>query len=385
VKTILVQVNDTSTSQLRVVWSEWRPYTISKQTIEDCAEDIRSVLLELVNHCLKNGPEAAAPILKKLARKGSELYQALFLKVGGEEDPSSIKDDIAAAQEQLRIDFRVDDHVLIPWGLIYPANPELLPDSWEGIPETDRWQAYRDFWCFAHDATVRHIGVLPSRIRHASPPSMLRVVHPTVFEKAKAQVNSPYELGFIDWLDTRYHMPISAELLLEKSWRDRGAEIGLLYFYCHASPKKLAIGPDDSISSTKLLLLLTEKKRPPGAGCLVLINGCRTAAGDSRGSFMLSSSMEGFVGFVGAETDIPDVFALRFSTALLHLLFKKGKTLGEAMHQLYRDHFPLSLVYSVYAHPCFRVMPQPGIPDIERQRNFSVGVIGTPLEARDGL
>jgi hypothetical protein len=101
---------------------------------------------------------------------------------------------------------------------------------------------------------------------------------------------------------------------------------------------------------------------------------------------MLPASTQGLCGFVGTETDVPDVFALRFSTSLLHLLFQRGKTLGEAMHCLYRDHFPLSLVYAVYAHRNFR-MSQPEAPDIDEKTraNFSIGAIGTRwLEALHG-
>jgi hypothetical protein len=40
------------------------------------------------------------------------------------------------------------------------------------------------------------------------------------------------------------------------------------------------------------------------------------------------------------------------------------------MAQLYREHFPLSLIYGIYAHPNFRML-QDGAPEIAKQKNFS--------------
>ena len=46
---------------------------------------------------------------------------------------------------------------------------------------------------------------------------------------------------------------------------------------------------------------------------------------------MAAASQEGLCGFIGSETDVPDLFALRFSLALLHLLFREHLSLGAAM------------------------------------------------------
>ncbi|WP_354124931.1 hypothetical protein [Bradyrhizobium sp. LA6.10] len=342
----------------------------------DYAADIRKVLLELVNHCLKDKAETAAPILKQLARKGNALYKTLFLRMEGDEDAAGVKKYYASLGEPFRIEFRVADSVLVPWGLMYSGDPELLPDDWRGIEQTAWWHTYHQFWCFAHDTTVRYIGIKPSQVGDASSLGMLRVAHPSVFGKAKDTISSEVEKSFSAWLDERYGMPINTEQALKDSWQERASQIGLLYFYCHATPNQLAIGTDDTINASGLFLILADTKRDNETGCLVFINGCRTAAADPGGTFLLPASVTGHVGFVGTETDVPDVFALRFSTSLLHLLFKDGKTLGEAMSRLYRDHFPLSLVYGIYAHPNFR-MCQDGAPSLSKQTNFSDDVVGS--------
>jgi hypothetical protein len=336
------------------------------------------VLLELVNHRLNKDLRTAAPILKKLARKGHELYRALFTKIAGDEDPERIKAHYAAFDDTLRFDFRVSNSVFVPWGLVYPSDPAALPDSWDGVLDVTLWERYRAFWCFSRNVTTRYMRIRPDEIGDASSLAMLRIINTAIFDKASKGVALRQEKAFIDWLAGSYGDPISAESSLETAWQEKASSTGLLYFYCHASATTLAIGADASIEAQRLFLLLADRRREARAGCLVLINGCRTAVGDSRGAFLLSTSTHGLCGFVGTETDVPDVFALRFSTSLLHLLFHGGKTLGEAMQRLQRDHFPLSLIYGVYAHPDFR-MSQRHAPDMvaEQRENFSAGVVGT--------
>jgi hypothetical protein len=373
---IKVQINVQSNDELKVFWSGWAAYTISKQAVEHYAEEIRSILLELVRHHLEGRSGSPAPILKRLAERGNLLYQSLFTKIGDddEEDPEKIKAYLATLKIPFRLDFIVSNFILVPWGLIYPEDHTRLPTSWDGISNSGWWNLYCDFWCFAHDLTVRYSRT-KDKIDDASALTMLRVAHPVVFKDARQHVKSNHEQAFIKWLDDSYGIPICSESSLIEAWRETAAKTGLVYFYCHASATNLALNAEEYINVARLFLLLANPKRT-GPGCLLVVNGCRTAVGDPRGSFMLSASTGGLCGFVGTETDVPDVFALRFSTSLLHLLFRGGKTLGEAMHSLYRDHFPLSLVYSFCAHRDFR-MSQQAAPDMDGIQNFSVGAIGT--------
>jgi hypothetical protein len=115
------------------------------------------------------------------------------------------------------------------------------------------------------------------------------------------------------------------------------------------------------------------------SGCLVVINGCSTAVGSTSGEFLQSTSAQGLCGFVGTETDIPNIFALRFSLALLHLLFTEGLDLGEAIQYLHRSHFPLSFVYGLYAVPDFRMkkLEAPSILLNDKPLNLSFAPVGS--------
>ncbi len=362
----------------RVFWHEWIPYTIDKKVVDSCASEVRKVLLELVNHCLTNDLRTAGPILKRLASKGSSLHQALFTKVDGDIDPRRIKAHYEALQEPIQLDFRVSNEVSVPWGLVYSSDPSSLPDSWSDDPEQPSWKQYRDFWCFCRDLTIRYDRIPPDHVGDASHLSMLRIINLDTFDKAKTRVTSEPELAFLGWLEKQYSPPLNTEVAIKQVWYREASATGLLYFYCHAGPSTLAIGEDASLAAHELYLLIGGPERKPGPGCLVLINGCRTAVGDSKGDFMLASSTNGLCGYVGTETDIPDVFALRFSTSLLHSLFREGNDLGQAMHKLYRDHFPLSLVYGVYADRRFR-MSQKQAPEMasDKLENYSRGIVGT--------
>jgi hypothetical protein len=69
---------------------------------------------------------------------------------------------------------------------------------------------------------------------------------------------------------------------------------------------------------------------------------------------------------------------------MLDLLFRQGLTLSEAMLQLHRNHFPLSLLYGLYAHPDFR-MPQAGSPAFAAPKNLSFESVGSGRLEANGV
>ena len=84
-------------------------------------------------------------------------------------------------------------------------------------------------------------------------------------------------LDILEWLKNRYGDPITTARELKTVWPRVGAETGLLYFYCHASASMLALGEEETIEASRLLLTLADAERPAGrCGCLVLMNGCST-------------------------------------------------------------------------------------------------------------
>ena len=256
--------------------------------------------------------------------------------------------------------------------------PDALPKA-----GNKTWEVYKAFWCLSREISTLYHRIPPDAagggLQDASPLNMIRVVNPETFSNAIAPLGNCPEDQFLAWLRDFAGDPLTTSRQLKEEWRKNGSRIGLLYFYCHASATKLNLGNDEKIEASQLFLTLSDVDRLPGSsGCLVMINGCSTAVGAASGEFLQSTSRQGLCGFVGTETDVPDIFALRFSLSLLRLLFNKGMTLGEAVQYMYRDHFPLSLVYGLYALPNFR-MQKLQAPDIvfREPENFSFGRVGT--------
>ena len=208
----------------------------------------------------------------------------------------------------------------------------------------------------------------------------MRVINQETFDKVKEKLGAESEVEILKWLDIAAPAVTTASEL-ENAWRDREGKIGLLYFYCHANATKLALSERDEIESSDLHRALKRRSRAANiSGCLLVINGCSTAVGDPNGDFMLVASQEGLCGFIGTETDVPDIFALRFSLALLDLLLREGLTVSAAMLRLYQSHFPLSLLYGLYAHPDFR-MPIGGMPKLSTGCNLSFDPVGSAILA----
>lgn len=371
-KEVHVDISRQSETQLKVWWHEWQPYTVSKPAVDKCAKDIRGVLLELVTSRLTNASSPVAPILKRLAASGHKLYRALFTEVV-EGDAERIEEYYKKQGQPLRFIFRISEEVFVPWGMIYSGDPTLLPEE---DAESPRWEVYEAFWYLKFDLTMQYSRIRPDQVGDASGLRMLRIVDANAIGNSIEHLEKTPEKPFLDWMLATHGPWIETVDALERTWERDAAQIGLLYFYGHANETRFAIGRKEWIEATDLFLTLGRGKRSPGAGCLMLINGCRTAVGDSKGSFLLSASTHGLCGFVGTETDVPDLFALRFSNALLNLMFHGGSDLGDAMHHLYRQHFPLSLVYGVYADRSFRML-QEGAPKNPTEDNFSYGPIGT--------
>ena len=144
-----------------------------------------------------------------------------------------------------------------------------------------------------------------------------------------------------------------AQRPLIEQWKTNGNNVNILFFYCHADGTTLVLDPADSLSMENFTLKLKKKARagddPPT--CLVFLNGCSTATGHEKGGFLEATGNAGFCGFIGTESTVPDIFAMRFSLAFLYEMAHSGSPVYQVMDELRRKHWPLSLVYSVYCYP----------------------------------
>jgi hypothetical protein len=105
----------------------------------------------------------------------------------------------------------------------------------------------------------------------------------------------------------------------------------------------------------------------------VFLNGCHTAVGE----FLEATGGDGFCGFIGTETVVPYLFAHRFGAALMSLLYS-GHPLISIMDRLREQHWPLSLVYGLYAYPALRLDPGFTVP-VPSTDNYSKMAVGNKM------
>ena len=379
-KTIRVDVKPQGDRELKIVWNDdqpWPAYSIPRTAIDAAARRIRRALAVMVDAALAGTLATSADVVKDLACAGSALYETLFAATDRGDVARRVRSYYENA-ESFRLRFSVETSVFVPWGLVYPARTEEV----ENLPlpaDITKPGDYDRFWCLSRELATVYDRIPPDAVGrdfNSAGLGIMRVLHSEAFETATHQLGRAPEGQLLAWLD-RAAPPITTRKDLRHAWKTRGGTTGLLYFYCHANATKLALSEEEKIESAELLVTLSGAPRTPNTpSCLLMINGCSTAVGDAKGDFMAAASQEGLCGFIGSETDVPDLFAMRFSLALLNLLFREQLSVGSAMHRLYRRHFPLSLVYGLYAHPDFQ-MPQQGMPVYDEVENLSIAAVGT--------
>jgi hypothetical protein len=164
----------------------------------------------------------------------------------------------------------------------------------------------------------------------------------------------------------------------------------LCYFVCHCDTSA-RLADDYTIDLTpgrlrerKVTLLELEdvihtrsqafKERWKGTwkGPLVFLNACGSGAVDpfTTTSFtqLFTSPDYGFLGFIGTEVTVPDLFAGRFGESL-YRHFVGGLPLGEAFyaarwHMLRRHHDPFGLMYTLYADP--EIQTRKNVPELRQ-------------------
>jgi hypothetical protein len=287
------------------------------------------------------------------------LYKTFFTPISGSEAQPGYVDQIKAElikkAGRPSVCFKVKPRVHIPWGLMYDVPPPRQDD----IINFDQ---YSHFWCLKYQlSTVYDYLVSPFDFAvcyDANSFAMLTGVDSQVLKKAVAAKLHPTELATFDTLLSLHGQPIDSSGALLQGWQKREAQLGLLYLYCHASQNKIGFSIDDNLDTIDFKA--DYKKSGSTPRCLVFLNGCHTAAGDESGGFLEATGREGFCGFIGAETKVPLVFAFRFGLAFQALLYS-GLSIVEIMERLYRQHWPLSLVYGLYAYPFLRLNPDPAV------------------------
>jgi hypothetical protein len=366
----------------KVTWDDnvnppFGPYFIDKDAVTANAADIRTKLEALVDEAI-NDPEAIlGPLLKDLAKAGRELYDTLFGK-----DPDHpgralmIKRWLEGKPQPLRLNFIVDGYVHIPWSLIFGGDHDRIPNDSVDIAH------FSDFWCLKYLLTCTYKGLDPITAengQNANAFRLLPILHQSEIELSQKSV-PPSETEDFNGIIKRFGFgkeKISSLEALSKAWTKSLGLNKILFFYCHAHGTRLEISESESIEpyQFKSKLQFPDDHRV-NCAALTFLNGCSTAVGDDAKGFIEATTREGFCGFIGTETDIPNVYALRFGAAFIKCMLETGWSVLDVVDAMRRAHWPLSLLYQIYGSPTFRVAREPATRWSAPLVNFSRGPIG---------
>ena len=353
-----VDISPSTGTRWRVVWMRnnlpYRPYFIDASDIDAVSAAIRAALETLVLHSTRGAfaggrRTEAVPILRALLGHGYTLYDTLFTTADGDAQATAdhIRDDLRKRGDRPTIWFRIDDSIHVPWALMSDAPAPAPPD--DGTPAS-----YPSLWALKYSVATIYDALMSAEDLH--PPhdaetfAVVAGVHRGFHEKAREQVAATNEAAVFEVLEQRYDAPATNSTELLNRWNDRERTIGLLYLYCHGSQKQVGFEHGDLLDTAVFKRDYKKKSYPPR--CLVFLNGCHTAAG----GFLKATGRAGFYGFIGAETVVPFAFAHRFGAAVIASLYA-GERLHAVLDRLRKQHWPLSLVYGLYAYPFLELIP----------------------------
>ncbi|MDQ2974823.1 MAG: hypothetical protein M3R69_05340 [Acidobacteriota bacterium] len=369
--------------KLKVVWNyqgrPHPPYFVPEKLLKDRATDVRNALQRLMDKGMNNDGLLVdcEQEVHEVAESGHKLYAALF-HPGDGFDAIRIRDwlkkETAGLQErgkQGQISFTVDSLIHIPWGLICDRPPSEFKDHGTEV--------FDSFWCIKYKLSSVFFRILPEGLNEPEPADLrhvLSVVHKTAFDVATKYLTAP-EDEISKWMLGQFGEPLASSTQFYKEWQTKGEGLRLLYFYCHANSSNLALGEDDEITITDFRQETVIPKSTQQSTCVVFLNGCNTAIGESHGAFLEATGELLFCGFIGTETKVPDVFALRFGLSFLYYFLNKGWPVYRIMDHLRKQHWPLAMTYSTYCPPMLRFEAKVDPVKIEMNENFSLMPLGT--------
>jgi len=371
-----VYVEPVETSLLKITWMwngcRFLPYSIDRGMVIRSSDKIRQCLKNLVSHALAHGVSGSAPLLKSLAEAGSRLYQTLFFETGYG-NPREVKSWLKSLYREQRLVITVGDRIYVPWGLIYDSDPKALDD---GI-DVD---LFENFWCLKYLLASKYYRINPMGVKTISRSiEVIPVINRTVFETASRDV-AKAEGSIVNQLASGWKGPAFSKQEFFNRWKKITGNDILVYFYCHADGTRLALSADEMISLDDFRLELRGKplSRRGTTTTVVFLNGCSTAIGDPNGGFLEATASPDFCGFLGTETEVPDVFALRFGSAFLREWLNGAGPVFLVMDVLRRKHWPLSLLYSICCFPEFQIEKKDKFAGLSEvgTGNFSESEIG---------
>jgi hypothetical protein len=351
-------------SYLKLAWSDgvtrlW-PYCVLLASIERHSERIREVLSDITQHHLnteENKELDYAPYLDRLERAGAELRAALFDAKDNAEVAQEAEDMLQQSHD--RQDLSIFSEICVPWGFVCDRAFKTQKTLSGTIGD------FAGFWSSRFILTLRG-GQQPSRMapgpRKRETFRMLHALHKDRFNKALERLPGKqkkilegivdYTVGNVtNWDECRAR------------WSQIQENDSLLHIFGHSDGTKVYL-KDASSDETYCLEAdrfksLFAKGKQTRSVTICFLNGCRTGGGQVGESFLDVLFDRGFQGFIGTEAEVSNEFAALYAAEFMNLLWNEGSSVRDAFDALRTKLFPLSLMYSCYAHPEFCVERAP--------------------------
>jgi len=314
------------------------------------------------NHA--DDPELLAAAAPRLALAGDRLFNAIFeakADAGLAEIAGTLRTMLATRSCHVAI---TSSDLFVPWGMLYthPVPGERL------APDGANWRR-EGFWGYRH-LVHQNTARLSAKAERLDPAA-----------SALLSVNFDDRLAVdlkLPVIDT--HIRSIAELVAEpRIRRTRKAELALgftsgresleriLYFYCHGRgagadstrpvEPHLILGDGDEVKAADFEYW-SDGDKPLPTNPLIFINACQGGQMQTLfyQSFAVTLLGQGATGLIGAQIDVPAVFAAEYAERVFRAFFERGERpvrMGPLLLQVNRalwdDHRnPLGLVYSLY-------------------------------------
>jgi hypothetical protein len=349
--------------ELKLIWhiGDWRgdAYLVGQNQVARAADGVRLVLNELANHYMRVSEPDYRPFLPKLAEAGAILSHVLFSAQSGDrESAERAKDIIATIQPREQLTIFSDAIVHVPWNFIYRGDdPDHLRDASGTIAD------FTDFWSSPLSITTRfkRTEYMADKPRARANFRVLYILHKDQLNKVKQHLKTDetecldkllqYEVGeAVDW-ETSF-----------RKWNQIEQNDSIVYVFGHSDGHRIALDdgndPKYQIEVPRISFRFKKKTKGPSA-TIWFVNGCHSGVGDKDNGFLNMTSSPGCHGFIGTEAEIPNDFATRYGIAFMQHLCEDGWCVQETYDCLREQLFPLSLLYSSFAHPRFRIEAQP--------------------------
>jgi len=365
---ITANICDAGPKRLQINWryegKRRRQYHIDKQNIFSDGDKARIALQALIDAWRKGQRENYATLLRAVALQGFQLYTDIVFAVGDQTEKDNAawtKDWLASTIDprQDTLTFRVIEGIYVPWGLVYD-DPNIKNPGNEAVLES--------FWCMKYNVATNLMDLMANGVEKPWPTDDMPVLfgaHQDIWQATRAKLRNPDKEHLLKLLHPVDQPKFSLDDLADL-WGSRRAEnkpFGLFCLLCHASGTGICIGVDEAntIGHSRFAQRFERydiHDKPP---TLVFIAGCQTAVGDLDSGFLQATSNSGYCGYIGAEVKVPDLFTLGFLSEFLERFYAGGRTVGDVMRELRREHWPLSLAFSMGCarELCLAVPPEP--------------------------